>query len=311
MQAIAIDEFGGPDVMQLRELPDPKLGPDAVLVRVRAAGVNPVDAYIRAGYLEGAFPTHFPLIPGWDVAGVVEQVGPSVTELSVGDEVFGYVRKDHVQNGTYAELVAAPIRTVARKPESLSLPEAAGVPLAGLTALQALRRVGIGAGEGAGDTVLVHAASGGVGSFAVQIAVALGARVIGTASEGNHDYLRELGAEPVAYGDGLAERVREVAGGKVDAAVDLAGADAIAASTELVADLARIASVVDAQAVLAAGGQYVFVRPDRDDLAELARLADAGKLSVHLSTTLPLAQAPEAHRLIESKHSRGKIVLTV
>ncbi|HEU4675556.1 MAG TPA: NADP-dependent oxidoreductase [Motilibacteraceae bacterium] len=306
MQAIAIDEFGGPDVMRLRELPDPKLGPDAVLVRVRAAGVNPVDAYIRAGYLEGAFPTHFPLIPGWDVAGVVEQVGPSVTELSVGDEVFGYVRKDHVQNGTYAELVAAPIRTVARKPASLSMAEAAGVPLAGLTALQALRRVGVGAGE----TVLVHAASGGVGSFAVQIAVALGARVIGTASEGNHDYLRELGAEPVAYGDGLVERVREVAG-KVDAAVDFAGADAIAASTELVADPARIASVVDAQAVLAAGGGYVFVRPDRDDLAELAQLADDGKLSVHLSTTLPLAQAPEAHRLIESKHSRGKIVLTV
>jgi NADPH:quinone reductase-like Zn-dependent oxidoreductase len=307
VQAIAIDEFGGPDVMRLRELPDPKLGPDAVLVRVRAAGVNPVDAYIRAGYLEGAFPTHFPLIPGWDVAGVVEQVGPSVTELSVGDEVFGYVRKDHVQNGTYAELVAAPIRTVARKPASLSMAEAAGVPLAGLTALQALRRVGVTAG----DTVLVHAASGGVGSFAVQIAVALGARVIGTASEGNHNYLRELGAEPVAYGDGLVDRVRELAGGKVDAAVDFAGADAIAASAELVADPARIASVVDAQAVLAAGGGYVFVRPDRDDLAELARLADDGKLSVHLSTTLPLAEAPEAHRLIESKHSRGKIVLTV
>ena len=307
MQAIALDEFGCPDVMRLRELPDPKLSPDAVLVRVRAAGVNPVDAYIRAGYLEGAFPTHVPLIPGWDVAGVVEQVGPSVTELSVGEEVFGYVRKDHVQNGTYAELVAAPIRTVARKPESLSMSEAAGVPLAGLTALQALRRVGVGAG----DTVLVHAASGGVGSFAVQIAVALGARVVGTASEANHDYLRELGAEPVLYGEGLAERVREVAGGKVDAVVDLAGAEAIAASVELVGDPARIASVVDAQAVLAAGGQYVFVRPDRDDLAELARLADDGKLSVHLSTTLPLAQAPEAHRLIESKHSRGKIVLTV
>ncbi|MGN6243551.1 MAG: NADP-dependent oxidoreductase [Motilibacteraceae bacterium] len=307
MQAIAIDEYGSPDVMRPRELPDPKLGPDAVLVRVRAAGVNPVDAYIRAGYLDGAFPTHFPLIPGWDVAGVVEQVGPSVTELSVGDEVFGYVRKDHVQNGTYAELVAAPIRTVARKPASLSMPEAAGVPLAGLTALQALRRVGVGSG----DTVLVHAASGGVGSFAVQIAVAMGARAIGTASEGNHDYLRELGAEPVAYGDGLVERVREIAGGTVDAAVDFAGADAIAASVELVADPARIASVVDAQSVLAAGGGYVFVRPDRDDLAELARLADDGKLSVHLSTTLPLAQAPEAHRLIESKHSRGKIVLTV
>jgi len=147
---------------------------------------------------------HFPLIPGWDVAGVVEAVGADATEFAVGDEVVGYVRKDHLQHGTFAELVAAPVRTLARKPASLSWTEAAGLPLAGLTALQALRRVGVTAG----DTVLVHGAAGGVGSLGVQVAVALGARAIGTASERNHEFLTSLGAEPAAYGDGLADRVR-------------------------------------------------------------------------------------------------------
>ena len=174
------------------------------LIRVRAAGINPVDWKILAGYLDPIMHVHFPLIPGWDVAGVVEAVGADATEFAVGDEVVGYVRKDHLQHGTFAELVAAPVRTLARKPASLSWTEAAGLPLAGLTALQALRRVGVTAG----DTVLVHGAAGGVGSLGVQVAVALGARAIGTASERNHEFLTSLGAEPAAYGDGLADRVR-------------------------------------------------------------------------------------------------------
>ncbi|MFE4606082.1 NADP-dependent oxidoreductase, partial [Kitasatospora indigofera] len=217
MKAIAIRQYGGPEVVEFTDLPDPRVGPDSVLVQVRAAGVNPVDWKVREGRLDGTFDVHFPLIPGWDVAGVVRSVGGAVTEFAPGDEVIGYVRKDSVEHGTYAELVAAPVRTLARKPAALDWAQAGGLPLAGLTAYQSLvKALRIKAGE----TVLVHAAAGGVGHLAVQIARALGARVIGTAGPRNHAYLRELGAEPVAYGDGLAERVRELAPGGVDAALD-------------------------------------------------------------------------------------------
>ena len=190
MRAITYSRYGGADVLELTEQPTPKVGPDSVLVRVRAASVNPVDWKVRAGYLDAVMDVTFPVVPGWDVAGVVERVGLDTPELQVGDEVYGYVRRDWVQGGTFAELVAAPVRTLARKPSSLSFEEAAAVPLAGLTAYQAIRRAGVRAGQ----TVLVHAAAGGVGAFAVQIARSLGARVIGTASERNHEYLRGLGA---------------------------------------------------------------------------------------------------------------------
>lgn len=193
MKAITYRTYGGPDVLEYGDVPDPKLGPDTVLIRVKAASVNPVDWKIQAGYLDGVMDTVFPVIPGWDVAGVVEEAGVGVTEFAPGDEVIGYAREDFVSRGTFAEYVAAPVRTLARKPVGLSFEEAAGLPLAGLTAYQALTRA---LNVGSGDTVLVHAAAGGVGSLAVQIARALGARVIGTASERNHDYLRGLGAEP-------------------------------------------------------------------------------------------------------------------
>ncbi|MFF3461836.1 NADP-dependent oxidoreductase [Streptomyces sp. NPDC002619] len=304
MRAMVANRYGGPETLELAEVDDPKVGPDSVLVRVKAVGVNPVDWKIVAGYLDPIMYVHFPLVPGWDVAGVVEAVGLDVPEFSVGDEVFGYVRKDEVQHGTYAELVAAPVRTLARKPASLSWQEAAGVPLTGLTALQSLTRVRVAAR----DTVLVHAASGGVGTFAVQIAVAQGARVIGTASERNHDFLRSLGAEPVTYGEGLADRVRQLAPEGIDAAVDYVGGDAVAVSQELLKDRSRVASIVDAE-VTQRGGHHVWARPDSTDLAELARLADAGKLSVHVQQALPLADAAEALRLNKSGRTRGKIVL--
>jgi NADPH:quinone reductase-like Zn-dependent oxidoreductase len=307
VKAIALDRFGGTDVLQLVDLPEPKLGPDWVVIRVRAAGVNPVDAKVRAGSLEPAFPTTFPLVPGWDVAGVVEQVGPAVPEYSVGDEVIGYVRKDVIGEGTYAELVAANVRHVAPKPASASFEEAAALPLAGLTAEQALDAAAVADG----DTVLVHAAAGGVGTFAVQLATLRGARVLGTASERNADYLRGLGAEPVTYGEGLADRVRALAPGGVDAAVDLVGGESLDVSAELVADRGRIVSVVDAEAVLRLGGRYVFVRPDAAMLARLSDLVDDGRLRVEVSRTFPLEEAAQAQELIESGHVRGKVVLTV
>lgn len=289
------------------DAPDPKVGPDFVLVRVKAAGVNPVDWKIREGRLDGLFQTDFPVIPGWDMAGVVERAGPAVSEFSPGDEVIGYVREDHVGRGTYAELVSAPVRTLGRKPTRLSWAEAGGLPLAGLTAYQALVKA-LGVNED--DTVLIHAASGGVGSFAVQIALARGARVIGTAGPHNHDHLRSLGAEPVAYGAGLADEVRRLAPGGVSAALDLVGGEALDVTPELLTGKGRWASIVD-PSVTERGGRYVFVRPDPTDLAALARLADDGRLTVPVAKTFPLSEAAEAQRLSAEGHTRGKIVLTM
>ncbi|MFD2792714.1 NADP-dependent oxidoreductase [Promicromonospora vindobonensis] len=307
MRAITYSEFGSADVLELTEQPDPHIGPDTLLVRVRAASVNPVDWKIRQGYLEGLIDTELPAIPGWDVAGVVEQVGLDTTEFQVGDEVYGYVRKDTVKGGTFAELVAAPVRTLAKKPSSLSFEEAAAVPLAGLTAYQAIRRAGVQEGQ----TVLVHAAAGGVGAFGVQLAKALGARVIGTASEGNHDFLRALGAEPVTYGDGLADRVRAIAPDGVDVALDFAGGDAVATSAELLADGGTIASIADATARTEHGGHYVWVRPSTEDLDALTALFDAGTLSVEIAQVFDLADAAAAHRANETGHTRGKVVVRV
>jgi NADPH:quinone reductase-like Zn-dependent oxidoreductase len=303
-----MNQYGGPDVLKLAaDAPEPKVGPDFVLVRAKAAGVNPVDWKVREGNLDGLFQTDFPVVPGWDVAGVVERTGPAVSEFSPGDEVIGYVREDHVGRGTYAELVAAPVRTLGRKPGRLSWAEAAGLPLAGLTAYQALTKALAVTGD---DTVLIHAAAGGVGSFAVQIAHAKGARVIGTASPHNHDYLRELGAEPVAYGDGLADRVRRLTPGGVTVALDLVGGEALEITPNLLTPTGRWASIID-PSVTERGGRYVFVRPDPNDLAALASLADDGRLNVTVAKTFPLAEAAEAQRLCAEGHTRGKIVLEI
>ncbi|MGW8377598.1 NADP-dependent oxidoreductase [Streptomyces sp. ODS28] len=306
MKAITQQQYGGPEALELTEQPEPKVAPGEVLIRVKAAGINPVDWKLGAGYLDGIMETRFPLIPGWDVSGVVEATGFDATEFAVGDEVFGYVRKDWAQLGAYAEKVSASVRMLARKPASLSHREAAGVPLAGLTAYQSIRRVG--AGEG--DTVLIHAAAGGVGSLGVQIAVARGARVIGTASERNHAFLRELGAEPVEYGDGLADRVRELAPGGVDAALDFVGGEAVEVSRQLVKSPDRVASIAEA-GVTESGGHYVWVRPDGQGLAELGELADQGKLKVAVERSFPLAEAAEAWRLSAEGRVRGKLVLDV
>ncbi|MFI7091187.1 NADP-dependent oxidoreductase [Streptomyces lydicus] len=304
MKAISAKRYGDPDVLEYGDQPDPKVGPDSVLIRVKAAGVNPVDWKVLAGYLDPMVDAHFPLIPGWDVAGVIEALGADVPEYEVGDEVIGYVRKDEIQHGTYAELVAAPVRTLARKPAALDWQQAAGLPLAGLTAYQASRRVGAAAGE----TALVHAAAGGVGSLAVQILVAQGVRVIGTASERNHDFLRSLGAEPVTYGEGLADRVRALAPEGVDVALDFVGGGVVDLSQELLKDRGRVASIADGE-VTQKGGHLVWVRPDSAGLTALGALADAGKLTVHVDAVFPLSEAAEALRRSQEGRTRGKIVL--
>jgi NADPH:quinone reductase-like Zn-dependent oxidoreductase len=306
VRAAVFDRFGDESVLQLRDdLPDPPVGPDTVLVRVHAAGVNPVDLAVRAGHLAGAFPHHFPIVPGWDVAGTVESAGPAVVDFAPGDEVFGYVRRDDVQWGTTAEFVPAPQRCLAHKPESLSFAEAGALPLAGLTAYQALTEV-LDVQEG--DRVLVHRASGGVGFNAVQIAVALGAHVIGTASPKNHGFLTDTGvAEVLDYSAGpISAQLSE----PVDAVLDLVGGDTLADAPKQVRDPVRIASVID-PGVRDLGGRYVFVRPDSHDLEELGRMADAGQLRVPIAKAFPLEGIADAHRLLAGGHVRGKVVVTL
>ena len=305
MKAITFAEFGDPDILALTDVPDPKVGPGEVLIRVRSASVNPVDWKVVKGYLARLMNVQLPAIPGWDVAGVVEAVGPDTPEWAPGDEVIAYARKDWVHGGTFAELVTAPVRTVARKPASLDWDQAAGLPLAGLTAYQLLLRLG----TTAGDTVLIHAAAGGVGLLAVQLARALGARVIGTASESNHEFLRGLGAEPVTYADGLAQRVRELAPGGVDVVADFVGG-VLETTLAVLKEGGRHGSIADAS-VADAGGLSMWVRPNAEDLTALGELVDQGALTVPVAATFPLAQAAKAFELSQTGHVRGKIAIEV
>jgi NADPH:quinone reductase-like Zn-dependent oxidoreductase len=311
---MAIHEFGDPGKIEQIDVPEPLVGPDSVLIRVRAAGVNPVDAKIRQGASKERWPHFFPLIPGWDAAGVVEQVGPAVTHVGPGDEVYAYCRKDFVRDGTYAELVSMRADFVTRKPLTASWEEAGAAPLAALTAWQVLHEA---LHVDRGDTVLIHGGSGGVGSFAVQLARAAGAHVVATASAKNHDFLRELGAaEAIDYNEvDFAEAVRESHPDGVDHVVDLVGGETLERSAAVVRPRGFAASVLvpEAPAALAERDvtfRYAFVRPDAGQLATLAALIDAGSVRVHVQEALPLEDAARAHELIESGHTRGKLVLT-
>ncbi len=299
-RCVYYSEFAGPDGLRVGDLDPLPLGPDCVEIRVAGAGLNPVDWKVMRGYLTGAFEHTFPIVPAWDVAGEVTAVGPAVRHVEPGDRVFGYARLDTIGHGTAAEVVRLPDRVVAKAPASLDPVTAAGVPLAGLTALQLLGALEIEAGQ----TVLVHNASGGVGQFAVQIAAHRGAHVLGTASPSNHEHLRALGVQPVAYGQGLPEAVGDLAPDGVDVVVDLIGGGAL----EQV-PAPRCASITDAQSVLALGGVYVFVRPSVADLTTLAGLIDTGALRVDLAGTYPFDEAAAAYHRLEQGHVRGKLVL--
>ncbi|MCQ4321570.1 NADP-dependent oxidoreductase [Stutzerimonas stutzeri] len=305
MKAMIYERYGEPEVLQLSEQPMPKVAPGEVLIRVRCAAVNPVDWKLMSGKLDAVMPTFFPVIPGWDVAGTVEAVGFDVPEFEPGDQVLSYARKDFVQGGTYAEFVSVPVRAVARKPEALGWDEAAGLPLAGLTAYQLLTRLG----TQRDDTVLVHAASGGVGVMGAQIARNLGARVIGTASRKNHDFLRALGIEPVEYGDGLADRVRALAPDGVDVVADFVGG-VLPVTRAVLREGGRHASIVDAS-VSEAGGHYIWVRPSGEDLQVLADMAADGRLEVPIAERFALERAADAMRLNQTGHVRGKVIVQV
>lgn len=312
MRAMVIDSYGDASALHPAEVTDPKVGPDYVLVRVLGAGVNPVDYKTRAGGLDDAFPVHFPMILGWDVSGVVETVGPAARGWKEGDEVIAYARKHYLGDGAYAELIALPDSFLARRPSSVDAVTASGLPLAGLTAWQALADA---LNVGTGDRVLVHAAGGGVGSFAVQIAKTLGATVVGTASRSSFQRLESLGVDECI--DYHAGPVSQQLNQPVDAVLDLVGGDALADSPACLGDSSdghdrpRLVSIVDPAAVRRLGGTYVFVRPDGDQLAHLAALVDDGRLRIDVDDVLPLDRVAEAHERLEQRHTKGKLVLSV
>jgi NADPH:quinone reductase-like Zn-dependent oxidoreductase len=312
VRAIAVREWGGRDKLELIEHDVPPVAPDGVLVRVRAAGVNPVDAKIRGGYMAGKLPFHFPVILGWDVAGVVKEVGAAVTWFKPGDQVYGYVRRHHLQYGTYAEYTTAPEGFFAHMPPELSFEEAAALPLTVLTAHQSLEALGLRGGE----TLFLGGGAGGVGHVAIQLAVARGARVVATASEANHDFLRELGAEPLDYArDDLPDRVSDLLGDSgADAAFDLFGGDTREQAFSVLRPGGRLVSVAQPPPEPRDGHEvhYIFVRPSGFDLGEhITPLVNEGRLRPHVEATFPLERAAEAHERIEGGHVRGKLVVTI
>src|ERR1700733_2106687 len=300
MKAIQYSRFGAPDVLELVERPDPHPGPGQIRVPLSAAGVNPIDWKVRSGLRGGELPQQ----TGREAAGVVDEVGDGVTDANPGDEVFGFA----AGGGGAAEL--ALLSDYAPIPPSLDFTGAAGLPVAVETATRTLDLLGVGAGT----TALINGAAGAVGSSAVQFARERGARVIGTASPNNHDYLRSLGAEPTTYGEGLEQRVRELAPDGVDAALDAAGGGALPALVALTGDPGHVVTVADYEGARATGatmsggpGTQRAVHALRD----VGPLIEAGKFALPVAQTFPLAQIADAHRLSETGHVRGKLVLLV
>lgn len=308
MKAVRIHRYGDLRVLIHEDAPRPAPGRGEILVRVHAAGVNPVDWKVREGLMRALLDHRLPLILGWDVSGVVEEVGPGVAGLREGDEV--YSRPDLGRDGSYAELIVIRASEAAPKPASIDHTRAAAVPLAALTAWQVLFD---SAGLAAGQTVLIHAAAGGVGHFAVQLARWKGARVIGTASAANAEFVRDLGAgEVIDYRTTRFERaVRDV-----DVVLDAVGGEVQERSWKVLRKGGILVSIVSrvpeqAAARYGARGLSVLVQPNAEQLGQIARLIDSGVLAPTVSEVLPLAEARRAHELIQEGHTRGKIVLRV
>ena len=303
MKSIRIHQYGGPEVLAEVEMQRPTPGPNEVLIKVQAASVNPIDWKLRAGYAKEVFPLTFPATLGWDISGTVEAAGANVTRFKSGEEVYALIK-----GGGYAEYAVAKETEVAPKPRTLDHVHAAAVPVAALTAWQALFEV---AKLSAGQKVLIHAAAGGVGNFAVQLAKARGAYVIGTTSSRNHAFLRELGADKVV--DYQNTRFEEVVH-DVDVVLDTIGGETTERSFKVLKPGGILVSIVQPPAQESAtkyGVRALFYggHASASDLAEIAKLIDAGKVKTVVDTVLPLAQARRAHELSETGHARGKIVL--
>lgn len=308
MKAIRFHKYGGPEVLVYEDAPRPEAAAGELLLRVHAAGVNPVDWKARAGHLEDWLHHQLPLIPGWDVSGVVEALGTDVAGFTPGDEVFGML--DITRNGAYAEYAVVSAASVARKPPALSHAIAAALPIAALTAWQALFDV---AHLKAGQTLLIHGAAGGVGHFAVQFAKWKGAKVIGTATGRNVGFVRELGADRVI--DYQTTRF-EGAVRDIDAVFDTIGGETQHRSWQVVKKggvLVATLGIENPQAAADHGvrGVGMYVHADLAQLARIAALIETKKVTTYLNSVLPVAEAAKAHESSQTGHVRGKIVLTV
>ncbi len=301
MQAVVFEEFGGPEVLRTQDVAEPHAGPGEVRVSVRAAGVNQIDVKIRRGWTQGFIDVTFPATPGLEVAGVVDEVGEGA-EFAIGDEVVGWST-----TGSYAE--SAVVGNVVPKPAGVSWEQAVGLPVAGETAQRVLDELGLKAGE----TLLLHGAAGAVGSIAVQLAKAAGATVVGTASPANHTFLRGIGAIPVAYGDGLLDRVREAAPQGIDAVFDAAGQGGLEESIELRGGTDRIVTIADMQAgalgVAVSAASSASPEEIRAGLSKQLQAAADGNLTVRVAETFALSDAAKAQDLSESGHAQGKVVV--
>ena len=308
MKAVVIRSYGGPEVLAIDQVSVPQIAEDEVLIKVRAVGVNPIDWKVRAGFLKEMLPYHFPLILGWDVSGTVERAGSSVKDFKAGDEV--YALADISRNGACAEYVTLKAETVAPKPALIDHVHAAAVPMAALTAWQALFDQ---ADLNLGQRILIHAAAGGVGTFAVQFAKWKGAYVLGTASLRNRDFLLDLGADEVI--DYMAvpfeEAVRDV-----DVVLDSMGGEIQERSWRTIRRGGTLVSLLgppdqDRAAKAQVRGVSVFVKPDPGQLAAVGELIDKGRISPIVTEILTLGDVARAHEMSETHHVRGKIVLKV
>lgn len=300
MRAYGFTAVGGPENEAFLDVPRPVAGPGELLVKVRAAGVNPGDWKVR----DGSYGIDGPAVLGREVAGTVEEIGPGVEGFAVGDEVFGGTPG---MVGGWAEFALVIGSFAAIRPEAVAPADAASLPVAAGTAFDALNGLGLAPGA----TLLVNGAGGGVGVSAVQLAIARGLTVIGTASPGKHELLASHGAIPVAYGDGVLDRLRAAAPGGIDAAFDLVGGDALRTIAELVTDRSKLVTVADRELAAELGGHGAERDRSRAVLAELARLVAAGTLDPHVTDVRPLDDAGAALALVESGHATGKVALQI
>jgi NADPH:quinone reductase-like Zn-dependent oxidoreductase len=302
-RAVRFDEYGDLDVLQVVEVDRPIPGPGKVLVRVKAAGINPGEASIRKGLFADRWPATFPSGQGSDLAGVVEETGPDVTNVIRGDEVIGFSN----DRSSQAEFALVDASNLVPRPANVSWEQAGGLFVAGTTAYAAVRAVALTPG----DTVVVSGAAGGVGSIAVQLARNAGAKVIGLAGEANHKWLKDHGVIPVAYGDGVEDRIRAASGGKVDAFVDTFGGGYVELALKLGVPKDRIDTIIDFAAAAKHGvkteGNHQAA--SAGVLGQLAAQVAAGRLEIPIAKVYPLAEVRDAYRELEQRHSRGKIVL--
>lgn len=314
MKAITIKEFGGIEKLIFDEIPNPKPASNEVLIELIYTSVNPVDWKIREGYLKNRLPHQFPLILGWDAAGKIVAIGKDVKNFKIGDEVFAYCRKPTVQWGTYAEYIAVDAESVALKPKNINFAQAASIPLVGLTAWQALFD---SAKLQKGETILIHAGAGGVGSLAIQLAKYAGAKILTTASPVNFSYVKKLGADiAIDYHGGFIEEVKKAAPQGVDVVLDCIGGQTLQNSLKILKPQGRIVGIVEKLDPAIAEknnvqGSYVFVRPNGRQLEEIGKLISENRVSAPNIEEMPLRDAAKAQEKNKAGHSKGKIVLRI